>query len=187
VTVYTVTMLLTLLSILQRKKNIISLLIMSFVIFTLLRVIPVYKVLRNSLRISNLSIGRKFELFYEYIFGSFMLSSSGEQFLIIILAILTALNIILFTIYAQRQKSILSGRSFVASISGMVLGLFGVGCLSCGVLILAPLITFLGLGAYASGFVEYAFLLASIGVLFVLISNCYLIKKISEPLICLSK
>jgi len=182
--VYNASMLQILWSIIKRTKNSIALLITGFIIFTLLRIIPVFKILKSSFGIPNISFSRKWELFNEYVYQSFFDISAVEQSLAILLSLLTALNIILFIIYAKRQKQLLAQKSFIASISGMFLGLFGIGCLSCGVVILAPLITFLGLGVYAGAFIKYALVLASIGIVLVLISNAYLLKKISEPLIC---
>ena len=156
----------------------------SFFIFVLLRIAPVFEILKNSYKIPGLSFPRKWDIFIEYVFQTFCDINTAEQLLIIILSILTALNIVLFVIFAKRQRKMLSKRSLAASLSGMVLGLFGVGCLSCGVLILAPLLTFLGLGAYLGNFAEYAVTISYVGMVLVILSSLYLLKKISEPLIC---
>ena len=61
---------------------------------------------------------------------------------------------------------------------------FGVGCLSCGFLIMAPVLTFLGLGAYLGKVGEHALLVSYGGMILVIISILYLLKKIGEHLIC---
>jgi hypothetical protein len=177
----------TFIHILKHPKNIIALVFGSFITFTILRILPVFEILKNSYKIPNIGIARKFDLFWDYSFRSFCDISSGEQFLILVLSILTPFNIILFIIFVRRQRRMLSKRSFAASVSGMLLGLFGVGCLSCGVLILAPLITFLGLGAYLGNFAQYAITISYVGMILVIISSIYLLKKISEPFICVSE
>ena len=180
-------MITTFINIIKRPWNIIILALSSFVIFILLRIVPVYEILKNSFKIPGLSLVRKWDIFTEYVFTSFCDITLGEQFLIVSLSILTAFNIILFVIFARRQSTLLSKRTAFASFSGMFLGLFGVGCLSCGVLILAPLITFVGLGAYLGDFTQYALMISYIGVFLVIISILYLLKKISDPLVCTPK
>ena len=177
-------MLTTFINIMRKWKNSITLVIGSCVLFIILRILPVYEILKNSYKIPGISFSRKWELFIEYTFQSFVDISLGEQFIIFALSILTTFNIILFIIFARKQQKILSKRSFAASISGMVLGLFGVGCLSCGFLILAPLITFIGLGAYIGDFTQYAITISYGGIVLVIFSIFYLLKKISEPVVC---
>lgn len=159
----------------------------SFITFTILRILPVFEILKNSYKIPGIGITRKFELFWDYSFLSFFNISRAEQFLVLALSTLTTLNIILFIIFARRQQQMLLKRSFVASLSGMFFGLFGVGCLSCGVLILAPLVTFLGLGAHLANFAQHAITISYIGMVLVIISSLYLLKKISDPLVCTSE
>ena len=171
-------------SIFRKPKNIIALLIGSLIIFFILRVLPIYEILHNSYKIPGISFQRKQELFFDYTLGSFLDIPVIEQVLVISLSLFTVINLILFIVFARRQRKILSKRSFIASVSGMFLGLFGVGCLSCGALIMAPLLTFIGFGAYLGSFAEYALWISITGVLFVLFSIFYLLKKISEPMIC---
>jgi len=171
-------------TIIVKPKNIIFLILGSFVVFTLLRVFPVYEILSDFFTISNITAMRRFEVFNEYVYDSFLTATLSEKITTISLSILTAMNVLLFTLFTKRQRSMLSGKGFFATLSGMVLGLFGVGCLSCGAFVLAPIITFLGLGTYMKFFVEYASIISYIGIIFVLISNIYLLRKISKPMVC---
>lgn len=168
----------------KKVKNITFLIVMSLLIFISLRVLPVYDILKHSFSIQGMSATRKMDLLYEFTITTFTEGMPQEQVIVILLSVLTAINILLFVIFAKRQRKILSGKSFLASISGMLLGLFGVGCLSCGVLIMAPLLTFVGLGSYLGGAIEYAVWIAYVGIIFVISSIIYLLKKISEPLVC---
>jgi len=173
-------------SVFRKTKNNIALVIGSFVVFIMLRIIPVFNILKHSYTISEMTVARKIDLFLDYTLATFLEASSVEQFIVVALSILTVINIILFVVFARRQQKMLSKRSFFASVSGMFLGLFGVGCLSCGVLIMAPLLTFIGLGSYLGNFAQYALWLSFGGMIFVIISILYLLKKISEPMICRS-
>lgn len=168
----------------SKPQNFFLTILTMVVVFFVLRIIPIYEILWNSLRIPNLTFSRKFEIFFEYTFLVFFKLHTLEQLLTLGLVVLTSINIILFVIYAQRQRRLLSGKSFFASVSGITLGLFGIGCISCGVLILSPLISFIGLGAYTSGISDYALALSFGGMLLVGASNLYLLHQLGKPNVC---
>jgi len=67
---------------------------------------------------------------------------------------------------------------------GLVLGVLGIGCASCGSLVLASLFSLLGLGGVFAmlpfGGVEFAV----IGLIMLVISTYYLLKKIHDPMVC---
>jgi len=168
----------------SKPKNFFLTIVTMVLVFFVLRILPIYEILWNSLRIPGLSLSRKFEIFFEYTFLLFFKLHTLEQFLILALTLITSINIILFVIYAKRQRRLLSGKGFFASISGIILGLFGIGCISCGVLILSPLISFIGLGAYTSGITHYALLLSFTGVILVSLSNLYLLHQLGKPNVC---
>lgn len=156
----------------------------TFFIFTLLRIIPVYHILADFYRISHVSYTRKISVFCEYVFLSFFDALWYEQAALILLSFLVSLNFMLFVIFAKRQKKMLSKRSFIASLSGMIFGLFGVGCLSCGALIAAPLLTVLGFGAYLGFFTSNAFFIMCIGIFCIVMSIMYLLYQLSRPAVC---
>jgi hypothetical protein len=61
----------TFIHILKHSKNIIALVFGSFITFTILRILPVFEILKNSYKIPGIGITRKFELFWDYSFLSF--------------------------------------------------------------------------------------------------------------------
>ncbi len=182
--VYTGTMKKKFIHVFSQVKNGIAWGVISVMVFIVLRIVSAWELLSLSLRIPDLSFGRQSEIVMEYVFHSFSDMIPIHQWLVILLSITTALNIILFVIYVRRQRLLLSGRGFFGSMAGMILGVFGVGCVSCGVLVLAPVFTFLGLSSFAYAALEYALPISIFGLLCILGSCWYLLKKISQPLIC---
>ncbi|MDE2078930.1 MAG: hypothetical protein KGI73_00935 [Patescibacteria group bacterium] len=116
------------------------------------------------------------------------LSALGTNFtvlsraLTIILSLLVGVNIALLIFYMRTRFRL--ERSAGVSFGGILLGLLGVGCASCGSIILSA---FLGVGATAS-FVtilplkgqEFGFL----GVAFMLFAIWLAARKIEQPLTC---
>ncbi len=79
---------------------------------------------------------------------------------------------------------ILKAKGFWGSLSGMFLGVFGIGCVACSGLILAPLISFLGLSSIFNLLPMKGMELGYLGTLVILISDFYILKKITDPNIC---
>ena len=171
-------------SIIKQKKNIVALVVGSLILFFLFRLTPVFDIVTTSLRLPGLALGRKVSIVFEYTLGTFGRGSITEDIIPIMLSILTTLNVILFVRYAKRQRKIFSKRSLAASISGILLGLFGVGCLSCGALVLAPLLTFVGLGGSVGFCTQHAVAISYLGLGFVIASIGYLLYRLSRPLVC---
>ncbi|NCN06652.1 MAG: hypothetical protein GW946_02300 [Candidatus Pacebacteria bacterium] len=102
--------------------------------------------------------------------------------LILITAVLAGVQISLLT-YHMRQK-IRVQKSLGMSFAGILSGLLGVGCASCGSVILTSLV---GIGSTTA---IIAFLplkgqeFGLLGVGLLVFANVFLIKKISQPVIC---
>lgn len=156
----------------------------SFVVFLGLQTLPVYHLLKSAYNVPGISTGRSLELFFQYVFEPFTYISLYQQIIVVLLGLMTALNILLFIIFIRRQKKVFVGKSFFASVSGIFLGLFGVGCVSCGVVILAPVLTFLGLGSVIQDAVIYSPWISGVGVLLMGASIFYILRKLSQPLVC---
>lgn len=100
----------------------------------------------------------------------------------IIVALLTGMNIALFVHYVQTRRVL--ERSMGTTALGTLLGMLGVGCATCGSVIVASL---LGVGATAALVgalpfrgVEFGF----VGMAVLLYANHALAKKIRAPLAC---
>jgi uncharacterized membrane protein YczE len=67
---------------------------------------------------------------------------------------------------------------------GIFLGLFGVGCAACSGLVLAPIISLLGLSSFFNLLPYMGQELAYLGTILIIFSNLYLLKKIKDPMVC---
>jgi len=176
----------TFLQIVKNPRYLMSWGVSSFFIFVVLKLIPHYQLLKDFFAVPGVSFMRRLEILNEFTFLSCADSLWETRIVTILLSLLIGFNIILFFLYVKRQGSFLraSHKSFIASLGGIILGFFGIGCISCGAFILAPLITFLGLGSYMRFFTEEAYTISLIGVLFVFLSNVYLLWQLSKPIVC---
>ena len=176
----------TFLKIIKNPWNDILLIFLSLLIFITLKIIPVYTLIRDFFKVSGTSFLRKLEVVNEFTFLSCTDSLWETRIVTVLLSVLIAFNILLFMLYAKRQGTFLRGshKSMLATLGGIILGFFGIGCISCGAFILAPLITFLGLGSYMHFFTGEAHIISFIGVLFVFLSNLYLLRQLSKPIVC---
>jgi len=173
-----------LLSILSSKKNIHALVFGSLLLLILLRIIPQFHIIYNFWLLHGVDISRKFEILYQYSFGSFSLWYLYDTLAMIILTIAMVINSIVFVAYFKRQKKVLNKGSVAATSTGIFLGMFGVGCVSCGALVLAPILSSLGLLGFLEilPFAGKEFVI--IGLFFIGISTWYLLKQLQKPLVC---
>lgn len=121
-------------------------------------------------------------------FGSLLLNTFASQsmvssLVVIIFALLLSLNAIVFITYLKHYRLLLKGVGARLGLAGVIFGVFGAGCLSCGVLLLAPLISIIGISS-TSWLLQHNLLVSSLGLLLVLGSTVLLLKKLSQPEVC---
>lgn len=100
----------------------------------------------------------------------------------VIISLLFGLNISLLAFYLKRRIALQKVAGM--SMGGMLAGLIGIGCASCGSVIIASIFgisaatAFIGLLPF--GGQEFSV----IGIIVLSLSNIYISKKIQEPLVC---
>lgn len=114
---------------------------------------------------------------------SFSILSVGEAVVLILLTFSVGVNTVLFVMYLKQYRRQLSFAGSHLTLTALLLGVFGVGCISCGILLLAPVISVFGLSA-AVWITNYGIVMSITGLLLVLYSNYLLLKKISDPQLC---
>ncbi|MFT5179732.1 MAG: hypothetical protein ACI9GH_000106 [Candidatus Paceibacteria bacterium] len=100
---------------------------------------------------------------------------------ILLIAFFFAINISLFVYYVKRFKET---AGVGTSTLGLVIGTLGVGCASCGSLVLTSLLSLVGLGGTLSFLPFGGEEFSVIGLVLIVVSMYYLLKKISGPAVC---
>ncbi len=104
-------------------------------------------------------------------------------FYTVVIAVLFGINVSMLAFYMKKNRSI-AGRGGAVSLGGLTSGIFGVGCASCGTLIIGPLLAFFG----ASGVLAYLPFggqeFGVVAILLLLFSVYLIAKKISTPAVC---
>lgn len=103
---------------------------------------------------------------------------------LIVTALLFSVNVTLFVYYIRRRYTHGPKRPGVSGTFGFIIGLFGVGCASCGSLLFASLLSAVGLGSLLSFLPFGGEELILLGIIFLLFSIYELLKKIRDPLVC---
>ena len=119
---------------------------------------------------------------YAAIGSNFSLFSAISTILIVVLF---GVQIALLVYYIKRarvgRKS--SGAPMVG-IGGLISGLFGIGCASCGTFIFMSLLTMVGAGGSLAFLPLKGEEFGMIGIGLLLYANYLLLKKINDPLVC---
>jgi hypothetical protein len=168
------------LKIFSKKINVIIAFVLSIIFFLFLRIFPYIKILTDFFQISGITFQRGFDVVWGYMYESIFHATIVEQIVVIVFPVFLAVNIVIFIIYLKQQRKYFSTKGTALSFSGTLLGFFGVGCLSCGALFFAPLISLIGFG----GLLKYGAELSLLGLVFILFSIIYLLKQLTKPLVC---
>lgn len=139
-----------------------------------------------------MNIVRQFGIFDErlYISGYKLLAftisvmDSITLILFIVFVVSMTINIHSFIYYLKVYRKRVHASGTILSFSGVILGLVGIGCLSCGVLLLSPLITLLGLSV-TLWITQYTFVVYLVSIIIVNVSSILIVKRIHAPAICI--
>tara|TARA_B100000745_G_scaffold300564_1_gene255323 strand:- start:9139 stop:9675 length:537 start_codon:yes stop_codon:yes gene_type:complete len=100
----------------------------------------------------------------------------------IVIAILFGVNVSLLTYYITRKRGAF-GTGGVLGAGGLVSGVFGVGCASCGTFILTSLLTFVGVGGLLTMLPLKGEEFGILGVALIGYATYWTMRKIEEPLL----
>lgn len=104
---------------------------------------------------------------------------------LILVAIMFGLNISLLTYYIRRRQSRETSRKIqLANIGGIVSAVFGIGCMTCGSVVLTAIFGIFGAGAIIAFLPWHGFEFGIIGLLLLSFSIYYIGKRINDPLVC---
>lgn len=134
-----------------KKEYSILFLSIAVVFFIALRSLPHWSLFTQFFALPDISWMRRWEVFYEYAILSIHGAMPYEQFISVALPLMIALNFVITLAYYKQRAMLFRGKSIFASGVGLFLGLFGIGCFACSGLLLAPILTMMGLsGAVAA-------------------------------------
>jgi len=159
----------------------------AFVLFTLALWLPNFSFVLSYF-LSGASVWQKLQFiwsFYGSIETSHTLYSASVSILI---ALLSGLNVALLAYYTRRVKNATKGfkRVHTGSYIGLIVGFLGVGCAACGSVILTAVLATLGAGGLLLALPFQGAEVGALALLILLWSNYFLVKKISNPIVCRS-
>jgi hypothetical protein len=169
-----------------KPKYIFLAVVITVVIFTLAIWLPNFSLIGIMLLSDFASVYEKLKFIlslYESIFTNFSTLSASYT---IMIAVLFGIQSALLMFYIRKVRSGIRGVSgtSAAGIGGLISGMFGIGCASCGTFILTSALSLFG----ATGFLSFLpFRGEEFGVLGVILlsySIFLLLKKIQGPLVC---
>lgn len=165
-----------------KKKNIFLTILFSVIFFLFIILIQNLVNIKNIFSSSLLDLSSKIESFGASFLSFFTNYHLLGQISIILMSILIGMNIVLVKDYWKRQYSI--KKHTATSSIGLIVGLLGIGCASCGGVLLTLIF-----GTGATTFLATKFPLGGmeislIAVAIIAYSNYFVLKKLSEPNVC---
>lgn len=102
--------------------------------------------------------------------------------LVVILSLLGGINMALLTFYFRRRIKL--QKSVGIGLLGIISGFLGIGCASCGSIVLSSLIGFSAASSFVGIFPFGGLEFAVLGTIILIISICLTARKIQNPLLC---
>lgn len=130
-----------------------------------------------------LSEAEKLNLFFSSIFDLSSLKSIDMLFLVVLFIISLSLLFILFYVLYNESKKISKKKSLLGMI-GVFFSVLGFSCLSCGIGLLASILSLFGLSSLSLYFPLHGLEFGFIGIIMINITNYLLLKKIKNPFVC---
>lgn len=146
----------------------------------------IFKNLFSSIKVFQInifSIGEKINLF----FRSFFDISELKNIWMLILVLLFIFSISVFLLFSYllfKESKKISKRHSVWSTFWTFITILGLSCVSCGIGLLASILSALGLSSLVVVFPLHGLELGYLGVLALNISNYFLLKRIKNPFTC---
>ena len=170
----------------KKPEYIVLATLISGVVFTLAVWLPNFKLVGIILSSGTASVYEKLSFLFS-LYGSIGTNFTAvSATYTIVIAILFGINIALLTYYIRKVQSGVGNikSTGATSIGGLVGGMFGIGCATCGTFILTSVLALFGASGVIAflpfGGEEFGFL----GVGLLLYSIYVLTKKMEEPLKC---
>ena len=102
----------------------------------------------------------------------------------IIISILVGLNITLFVYYINKVKNAIDGSGVATGSLGLIFGAIGIGCLSCGSILIGAILTAVGATAGIAIFPLHGLEFSIISIVLLGASALIVAKKINKGLTC---
>jgi len=152
-------------------------------LFVVVRSLPHIALYKQFLGLPGIALTRYGEVFFEYSIASFAMAPLYEQFISIALPLLVVVNAIVAYRYYRRVTTRAGGVT-IASVGGIFLGLFGVGCFACSGLLLAPLLALFGLTGVVALLPFRGLEIGFFGIAVLALSTFFLLRALARPQTC---
>ena len=133
---------------------------------------------------STATLSSKFNVLFNLL-GSIQTNFTGYSiFFTITIAVLFGINVAMVIYFIKQRKKILQQSGLATSFGGLVTGLFGVGCATCGTIILGPVLSAIGLGGLITFLPFNGQEFTILSIILLALSIFWVARKIQEPSVC---
>lgn len=125
----------------------------------------------------------KLNLFFSSLFDLSSLKSFNMALLVILFTLSLSLLFILFYVLFNESKKISKKKSLLG-MAGVFLSILGFSCISCGIGLLASILSLLGLSSLSLYFPLHGLEFGFLGILVINFTSYLILKRIKNPFVC---
>lgn len=158
--------------------------LIGFIVMSIVLLLPNLGVIKQVLS-SSLEFGTKLSMVVS-LYGTLFTSNTVFSGVVLVLTVLLfAVNVSLLVYYIKRrQTKIMNKKIRITSLGGTISAILGIGCVTCGSVVITTISALLGVGSVTLWLPLDGAEFGVIGIILLLLSIRYLIKNISNPLVC---
>lgn len=135
------------------------------------------------IKIPLFTLGQKINLFTISLFDISELRVISIFILVLLFSLsLSLLTVLMYNIYSESKK--LGIKRNIFSTIGIIISILGISCASCGLGLLVSIFSFFGATYLISYFPFQGLELGYLGLIFLNISNYFLLKRLKSPFTC---
>lgn len=167
----------------SKKRYVLAALTITTLVFLAITLAPNSSFIRVVLESSSMTLGSKISLIGALLTSSFSVFPFFSTTTALLTAILFSVNISMSIFVFRRQVERVRGHGTMG-IAGLLSALLGIGCASCGPLLIAGLLPFLGLGSFLPLLPFKGHEFEILGILILIFSVTLLSKEAVKPAVC---
>lgn len=167
-----------------QPRYLVAAAVVFFVAFSAAILLPHYQLI-GQVWSADVSLLSKFT-FVLTLYGTIYSKHTIFSFTNLFVAIsLFSLNVTLFVYYIRRRQEVSKGKTpHLAGLAGFVSSLLGIGCAACGSVIITSALSIFGASSLLFILPFRGAEFGALGILLLLVSIHYLIKRINDPFVC---
>jgi len=158
-----------------------------FFVFSLLSILPNISFIKDILLSPSINTASVIEIIFRIIWGTAANFTSASMLYMVLLSFLIGINVSLLIFYVRLRRVFFGAKKGVVGVLGFLSGVIGLGCASCGSILLTSFLPIFGLGWLVAFLPLHGAEFSILSIILLVWSAKVIFRGINTPMVCTSK